>query len=186
MQEERHITGQTIEELCQKLAEDIQQQQDLLQYQAILHLHETTVIFQLDIDLGGGFESGISTTLFSGAFQSTTGYRFSLQQQGLLEEVGKLLGMQDIKIGEHEFDAHTLIQTNDEEKVRRMLSDAAVRKPLLQLSDYRLELNLPDEEGLPARLDLWIQEAVTDPVQLCQLYHTFVVFLTFAAADAAQ
>ncbi|TXK49828.1 hypothetical protein FVR03_05775 [Pontibacter qinzhouensis] len=183
MIEERHIIGHSIEEICQKLAEDIAQQQDMFQYRALLQHQQYPVYFQLDIDLGGGFESGISTTLFSAALQQEGNYRFSLQQQGLLEEVGKLLGMQDVKVGHPEFDAHTLVQTNNEAKVIRMLSQPDVRQPLLHLSDYKLELYLPEEPGEPARLDLWIQEAITDPGQLCQLYHTFLSFLVFATTD---
>ncbi|MFT2011261.1 hypothetical protein ACMA1I_21500 [Pontibacter sp. 13R65] len=185
MQEQRLITGQTEEAICQQLAEDMQQHPDLLQYQVLLQQAPYQVLFRLDVDLGGGFESGISSTLFSATLQKSSGYRFRLQQQGLLEEVGKLLGMQDIKIGDSEFDAHTLVQANQEEKVKQMLSQPDVRSPFLQLSDYQVELTLPGEANEPARLDFWIQEAITDPIQLCQLYHSFMALLKFSETDQA-
>ena len=52
------------------------------------------------------------------------GLRFTLYRKGLFSELGKLLGMQDIEVGDPEFDEAFIVQGTDEFKVRELFDDA--------------------------------------------------------------
>ena len=49
------------------------------------------------------------------------GFRFTIYRKGLFSDLGKLLGMQDIEVGDPEFDEAFIIKGNDESKVRDAL-----------------------------------------------------------------
>ena len=49
------------------------------------------------------------------------GFRFTIYRKGIFSELGKLLGMQDIEVGDPEFDEAFIIKGNDEFKVRESL-----------------------------------------------------------------
>jgi hypothetical protein len=50
------------------------------------------------------------------------GMRISVRPEGLLSQVGKFLGMEDIEIGAHQFDARYIINGHDPQAVKRLLN----------------------------------------------------------------
>jgi sensor c-di-GMP phosphodiesterase-like protein len=55
------------------------------------------------------------------------GFRFAIYRKGFFSDLGKLMGMQDIEVGDPEFDEAFIIKGNDESKVVRFFS--GVRRP---------------------------------------------------------
>ena len=67
------------------------------------------------------------------------GFRFTIYRKGILSELGKLFGMQDIEIGDPEFDEAFIIKGTDEARVQNLFADAKLREliraqPTIQLS----------------------------------------------------
>ena len=51
------------------------------------------------------------------------GFRFTIYRKGFFSDLGKLLGMQDIEVGDPEFDEAFIIKGNDESKVRDLFAN---------------------------------------------------------------
>ena len=49
------------------------------------------------------------------------GFRFTIYRKSIFSDLGKLLGMQDIEVGDPDFDEAFIIKGNDESKVRELL-----------------------------------------------------------------
>ena len=73
------------------------------------------------------------------------GFRFTIYRKGLFSDLGKLLGMQDIEVGDPEFDEAFIIKGNDESRVRELFADPEVR-PLIQ-DQPKIRLEVKDSEG---------------------------------------
>jgi hypothetical protein len=73
------------------------------------------------------------------------GFRFTIYRKGLFSELGKLLGMQDIEVGDPEFDEAFIIKGNDEGRVQTLFADARLRE--LVRSQPTIHLLVTDSEG---------------------------------------
>jgi hypothetical protein len=73
------------------------------------------------------------------------GFRFTIYRKGLFSDLGKLLGMQDIDVGDSEFDEAFIIKGNDETKVGKLFGDAKLRALIQAQPKIRLEVK--DSEG---------------------------------------
>jgi hypothetical protein len=175
MQAERHITGHNEDQVWAQVVRDLSQDPELLQYRAIIEQQSKTILLDIDIDLGGGFEGGFATTILSARFPNRSGFRFALHEEGFLDDVGKFFGMQDVEIGYPDFDDRILVKTNDAARVRTMLTDDLTRQVLLSLQDFTFEIVLPDTDPdtEDSTLELIIEEGITDPVRLRQIYRVF-------------
>lgn len=73
-------------------------------------------------------------------------FKLLITQQGLIDNIGKLFGMQDIQIGEKQFDKKFIIKSNDEAKTLLLLSNSAITKSLQDINPVRFDIT--DGEGL--------------------------------------
>jgi hypothetical protein len=73
------------------------------------------------------------------------GLRFTVYRKSFFSELGKLLGMQDIEVGDPEFDEAFIVKGTDEFKVQELFADPEVRSLLLAQPEVRLEIK--DSEG---------------------------------------
>src|SRR5688500_16243068 len=103
MQERTLIKGNDKETLVQSLATYFAQQQDAFQHALTLQQGERQVLLEIDIDPGGGFESGYATTRFSTPVQLEHDFAFTIHPEGFLADFAKLFGLQDEVIGYPEF-----------------------------------------------------------------------------------
>ena len=111
------------------------------------------------------------------------GFRFALYRRGFFSELGKLLGMQDVEIGEPAFDEQFIIQGNDAAKLRLLFGHARLRDLVEQQPSIRLSVE--DDEGwfgadFPEGVDelRFLQYGVIKDVQrLKSLYALFAVVL---------
>jgi hypothetical protein len=78
-------------------------------------------------------------------FVNPSGFRFTVYRKSVFSGVAKLFGMQDIEIGDDEFDREFIVKGTDESHVRTLLS----RIPLRELIAVQPDINLSvkDDEG---------------------------------------
>lgn len=78
-------------------------------------------------------------------YVNADGFRFKIYRKSIFTGLGKMLGMQDIEIGEAPFDDDFVIQATDEDKVRRLLSNPKLRSLMVAQPQFHLEVK--DDEG---------------------------------------
>lgn len=143
------------------------------------------MLLYIDIDPGGGFESGYTTTLFSAPVQTPDDFELTVHEQGLLEEAGKLFGMQDAIIGYPELDKKLLIKTNDAARVKGLFADETVRDVFQSLQDFTLQVvrrTAGDDDKKESFLELNIEEAIIHPDRLRKIYRAFFRILVLLEA----
>ena len=117
-----------------------------------------------------------SFTRIRAPYINPEGFRFTIYRKNLFSELGKLLGMQDIEVGDPEFDEDFIIKGNDESKVRDLFANPKIRQMIqdqpeiwLEIKDSELHFQvvgvIKNVEWLKALFDLFA--AVLD--QLCQI-----------------
>jgi hypothetical protein len=72
-------------------------------------------------------------------------FRFTIYRRGFFSDLGKMLGMQDIEVGNPEFDEAFIIKGNDEPKVQALFSDRRIQELIQAQTQIRLEVK--DSEG---------------------------------------
>ena len=170
MEKTKLFTGNSEAEIWQQVAADMQQEGEILTYTALLNQNGQETLLNIDIDLGGGFESGFSTTMFRVKIPHPVFLQFNIHEQDLLNEVGKIFGMEDIKLGYPEFDAAFIVQTNQPETVRALFADEDIRHMLLKHPDAKLKLQA-DDDATGSWLEFTKEDAIVDPAELREVYH---------------
>ena len=92
--------------------------------------------------------NGKSTVVYTrlrAPYVNPDGFRFKVYRKGLFTRLGKMLGMQDIEIGEAGFDEAFVVQGNDESKTRSLLADPKTRALMAAQPAFHLEVK--DSEG---------------------------------------
>ena len=176
MAEEKVVYGLDVDTIWQELEADLNKEDEVLEYHAILQQDNRRVLFDIDIDLGGGFESGMSVTTFNSYLYNRDSFRFAIHKQGFVDEIGKFFGMQDVVLGYKEFDDHFIVKTNDEARAALIFADEETRATLTALPDlsfgivhYLLEAG----NGKAPFLELRIEDSITDPSLLKRIYTVF-------------
>ena len=67
--------------------------------------------------------SHVTYTRMRAPYINPEGFRYTIYRKGLFSDLGKLLGMQDIEVGDPEFDEAFIIKANDEGRVRELFAD---------------------------------------------------------------
>lgn len=91
----------------------------------------------------GDWQSGF--TRISAPLINPEGFRFTVYEKGPFSWLGKLLGMQDIEIGDSVFDDNWVVQSNSPPKIRSFLQNAEFRELITSLPEC--EFTLRDDEG---------------------------------------
>jgi hypothetical protein len=98
------------------------------------------------LDMGTSDEDGESpATRLRAPYLNPEGFRFTLYRKGVFSDLGKLLGMQDIEVGDPEFDEAFIIKGNDESKVRDLFANPKIRQ-MIQ-AQPKIRLRVKDSEG---------------------------------------
>jgi len=98
------------------------------------------------LDIGRSDEDGKSTvTRLRAPYVNPEGFRFTIYRKGFLSDLGKLLGMQDIEVGDPEFDEAFIVKGNDEPKVRALFAKPQIRQMIKAQPEFRLDVK--DSEG---------------------------------------
>lgn len=174
------ISGSTTDEIWQQLSADLSGQ-EIYEYNVLLVQNSREVELAIDIDLGGGFESGYELTSFKAPIAIEHDFRFALHHQDLIDTAGKFFGMEDVVIGYPEFDEALIIKTNDQERTRRIFSDINVRETFQSLRLFTLHLTHHHTAGQKEKepfLELTIEQGIFDLEELRNLYDAFFQVLS--------
>ncbi len=101
------------------------------------HIHYTTVG-------GNTYESEYVRVITE--FASKDHFNLLITQQGLIENISKFFGAQDVQTGDKRFDKRFMIKSNDEAKTQLILSNSSITNVLLESETIRLAVT--DGEGL--------------------------------------
>ena len=85
------------------------------------------------------------TPAFGLPTSTRTGFRFTIYRKSIFSGLGKLLGMQDVEVGDPEFDEAFIIKGNDETKLRALFANERIRQ-LIEMQP-RIYLTVKDDEG---------------------------------------
>ena len=89
--------------------------------------------------------SQVTYTRMRAPYVNGGGFRFSIYRKGIFSELGKLMGMQDIEVGNPEFDEAFIIKGNDEFKVRDLFGNRKIQE--LIAAQPQIHLTVRDSEG---------------------------------------
>jgi hypothetical protein len=87
----------------------------------------------------------ISYTRMRAPYVNPSGFRFNIYRRGFFSDVAKWFGMQDITIGDPQFDHEFIVKANHEAHVRELLSHLDIRAGLR--AQPQLHLTVKDDEG---------------------------------------
>lgn len=180
MKEVTIVSGNTVEEIWTQIDASFAKNPNPFEFNTIIKHEGHTVEFNLDIDLGGGFEGGYALTRFNAPLRKFDDFKFSLHQADFLDDIGKFLGMQDVKVGNEEFDKKVIVKTNDEERIKTVLSSATLLDVLQTLPSFTFHIthqHSANTEVESASLELRIEEGITDSSKLRLIYAAFVLIL---------
>jgi hypothetical protein len=90
-------------------------------------------------------EVTIPYTRFRAPFVNPSGFRFRIYRRSRLSGLGKMMGVQDIEIGDAAFDEAFIIQGNDAAKVRLLFASRRIRE--LVAAQPEIEFSVKDDEG---------------------------------------
>jgi hypothetical protein len=170
------ISGVTEEEIWKQIEVDLSNDADLLEYHATIMQDDHSISLDIDIDLGGGFESGISTTNFSTVLKYNGSFRFAVHRDDFIDDIGKFFGMQDVEVGYPDLDKHLIIKTNDENKVKSLFEDNRMRVTLTELNDFDFGIHthqIASDDSKHCFLELNIEDGIMNTGVLRELYNAF-------------
>ncbi|MGV3509535.1 MAG: hypothetical protein ACO1N7_09620 [Sphingobacteriaceae bacterium] len=183
------ISGNTSSEVWRQIEEDFNDNPELFEYSIVIEQQGRSVGMDIDIDLGGGFEGGYALTRFMSNLRSFDDFRFSLHKQDIIDDVAKFFGMQDVVVGYPEFDKHIVVKSNKEDRIKDILSDAVVRENLLTLPEFNFHIrhhHSAHTEVESAFLELRIDDGITEPIRLREIYNMFIVVLDKVELDSSS
>jgi hypothetical protein len=109
-----------------------------------VHVEPWTITLDTYTVSAGG-HSHITYTRIRAPFLNPEGFRFTIYRASLFSGLGKLFGMQNIELGDPEFDRAFIVKSNDEPRVIGLLADLKIRE-LIQ-SQPKFLLDVRDNEG---------------------------------------
>jgi len=128
-------------------------------------------------------KSHVTFTRIRAPFVNPDGFRFNIYRKGIFSGIARLLGTQDIEIGDAYFDDEFIIQSSSQDLVYRLLSNLEIRQLIQNQPDIHFEVK--DDEGwflnkFPEGVDeLYFQTSgvITDVGRLKALFDLFAAVL---------
>jgi len=128
-------------------------------------------------------KSSVTYTRMRAPYFNADNFRFTLYRRGFFSDIAKFFGMQDISIGDPEFDADFIIKSNNQWKIVELLANHKIRDMVRAQPTFYLTVK--DDEGwfkksFPEGVDeLYFQVlgVITDIARLKALYELFAALL---------
>lgn len=142
------------------------------------------VYLVIDIDPGGGFESGFELTSlsadiptqftgFTTHLNDTQHFQFSIHRQDMFDRIGKFFGMEDVETGHSTFDECFIIKTNQPERLKAIFDHADIRQGMLDEKNSSLQLYPANEDSNQYTLEWMFSHAIFDVPRLKKMYDCF-------------
>jgi hypothetical protein len=127
--------------------------------------------------------SQVTYTRMRAPYVNPEGFRFTIYRKSVFSGLGKMLGMQDIEIGDPEFDEAFIIKGNNEPRVQHLLADRGLRA--LVQAQPTIKLDVKDSEGwfgpkFPDNVDelhFQVVGVIKDVERLKSLFELFAAML---------
>ncbi len=87
----------------------------------------------------------VTYTRIRAPYVNKDGIRFKIYKSGIFSGIGAAIGMQDIIVGNPEFDKAFVIKGNNEEKIKQLFKNPVLQKLMLEQPHFHLEVK--DDEG---------------------------------------
>jgi hypothetical protein len=174
--ETKMIAANNEETVWKKITADLSVENPPLQYQVLIYHDDKKILLDIDIDPGGGFESGYESTTLTATVHNLNGYKFAVHHEDFLDVVGKFFGMQDVEIGYPEFDKDIIVKTNDTERTKHIFLDEEVRKTFQSLTGFTF--NTITKHTEEDHLEFTIDKGMLDTAELRKIYTAFVSVLS--------
>ncbi len=137
----------------------------------------------LDIYTESTGESSVTYTRLRAPYVNPEGFRFTIYRRNFFSDIGKFLGMQDIEVGDSEFDEAFIIKGNDESRVVSLFSNSKIRQ-MIQ-AQPKIRLDVKDSEGwfgpkFPENVDelsFQVVGVIKDVERLKALFNLFAALL---------
>jgi hypothetical protein len=144
----RDLLGPSKEEIWSQLSREIgadYQQGSLFKAGKVILSHRQWEII-LDMYTVSTGNSATTYTRMRVPYVNKEGFRFRIYRKNIFSGLGKLLGMQDIEIGDPYFDEEFIIQGTPEDMVMRLFANMNIRK-LIQ-NHPNIHFQVKDDEGI--------------------------------------
>jgi len=150
---------------------------------AKVQAHVGTWTMTLDTYTISDGHSQTTYTRVRAPYVNPEGFRFTIYRKGVFSNLGKMLGMQDIEIGDPEFDEAFIVKGNNDGRVQTLFTDARLRA-LIQ-AQPAIQLEVKDSEGwfgpkFPENVDelhFQVVGVITDMARLKSLFDLFAAVL---------
>jgi hypothetical protein len=110
-----------------------------------VHAHVGAWTVTLDTYTESSDKHSVQYTRMRAPYVNPEGFRFTIYRKGFFSDLGKLLGMQDVEVGDPDFDEAFIIKGNNEDRVRVLFSDLKVRQMIQD--QPKIRLTVKDSEG---------------------------------------
>jgi hypothetical protein len=144
----RQLFGPSKDEIWRQLSDQIGGhfvQEGAIFKKTKVEVHHNEWTITLDTFTESSGESSETYTRMRAPYVNKDGFRFTIYRKGAVSDLGELLGMQDIEIGEPNFDEAFIIKGNDEMKVRELFSNKTIRRLIEQ--EPKIYLTVRDDDG---------------------------------------
>lgn len=84
------------------------------------------------------------------SFTAKEDFKIALHRQKWVDGVGKLMGMQDIEIGDPEFDSEFIIKGSDDKLVKKILEPDLLRRAILDEPSLQLSAAVEQDQKAPS------------------------------------
>lgn len=90
-------------------------------------------------------KSSTTYTRLRAPYRNKDGFRFRIYRKSIFSGLGKRFGMQDLEVGDPEFDEAFIVQGNDPSKVKQLLSYEPLRRRIAGQLNFHVEVK--NDEG---------------------------------------
>jgi hypothetical protein len=179
--------GDTTAAVFEQVKADFNADPNLLTYEREIIQDDRTIIISIEIDPGGGFEGGYETTTIISALRTAPACHFKIHHESILDEIGKLFGMQDVLTGYPEFDKRVVVKTDNPGKVKELFESPFVRTVFDSLTRYSFGTTKKhfknNQESMA--LEFVIETALFDAAELEKIYSAFLIVLNSLETNTA-
>jgi hypothetical protein len=128
-------------------------------------------------------KSSTTYTRIRAPYINRDNFRFTIYRKSIFSGIGKMLGMQDVEIGDSQFDEDFIIKGNNEHQLRYLFANDKIRRSIS--TQPHIHLQVKDDEGyfgskFPQGVDeLYFQTVgvIKDTQRLKQLFELFAEVL---------
>jgi hypothetical protein len=130
----------------------------------------------LDLHSEPGYRSEVLYTRFRAAYINPDGFRFNIFKADLWDDMSRVVGFQDVEIGEDDFDDHFRIMCSDEKQVKRLFGHRRLKELLKQEPDAHLFVRDSGDwflDAFPEGVDelvLEVEGEIADLERLARMY----------------